>query len=143
VAGEVKPAAAALSRYVRFPREAWAPLRAATPLTLSETDLAALHGINERVSLDEVVLVYLPLSRLLNLRVAATQGLHAATDAFLGRRGQHPPYIIGLAGSVAVGKSTTARVCRPCSRGGRIIRASTSSPPTASCIRTPCSTRAA
>ncbi len=106
----MKPAAAALSRYVRFPREAWAPLRAATPLTLSETDLAALHGINERVSLDEVVLVYLPLSRLLNLRVAATQGLHAATDAFLGRRGLHPPYIIGLAGSVAVGKSTTARV---------------------------------
>lgn len=106
----MKPAAAALSRYVRFPREEWAPLRAATPLTLSEADLAALHGINERVSLDEVVDVYLPLSRLLNLRVAATQGLHAATDAFLGRGGLHPPFIIGLAGSVAVGKSTTARV---------------------------------
>ncbi|PYR73883.1 MAG: type I pantothenate kinase [Acidobacteria bacterium] len=110
MAGEVTQPGAALSRYVRFSREEWAPLRAATPLTLSEADLAALHGINERVSLDEVVDVYLPLSRLLNLRVAATQGLHAATDAFLGRGGLHPPYIIGIAGSVAVGKSTTARV---------------------------------
>src|SRR5438128_3916809 len=110
MAGEVTQPGAALSRYVRFSREEWAPLRAATPLTLSEADLAALHGINERVSLDEVVDVYLPLSRLLHLRVAATQGLHAATDAFLRRGGLHPPYIIGIAGSVAVGKSTTARV---------------------------------
>jgi type I pantothenate kinase len=110
MAGEVTPAGAGLSRYVRFSRDEWAKLRAATPLTLSEADLAALHGINERVSLDEVVDVYLPLSRLLNLRVAATQGLHAATGAFLGRSSPHPPYIIGLAGSVAVGKSTTARV---------------------------------
>ncbi|HEX5475278.1 MAG TPA: type I pantothenate kinase [Vicinamibacterales bacterium] len=101
---------ASLSRYEQFSRDQWSRLRAATPLTLSESDLAALHGINERVSLDEVVDIYLPLSRLLNLHVAATQGLHAATDAFLGRGAPHPPYVFGIAGSVAVGKSTTARV---------------------------------
>jgi pantothenate kinase len=79
--------------------------------TLSEADLIALRGINEKVSLDEVVAIYLPLSRLLNLHVAATQSLHAATDAFLWTPVAKVPYIIGIAGSVAVGKSTT---CPPC-----------------------------
>src|SRR5215467_58480 len=87
--------------YLDFTHEAWGRLRADTPLTLSEADLAQLRGLNERISLDEVVEIYLPLSRLLNLYVAATQELYRATATFLGS---------GVAGSVAVGKSTTARI---------------------------------
>lgn len=95
-----------------FARSEWARLRANTPLTLSEADLAELQGLNERVSLAEVEAVYLPLSRLLNLHVAATQNLHTATDTFLGTLPNPLPYVIGVAGSVAVGKSTFARVLR-------------------------------
>lgn len=101
---------AGFSPYVHFDKEEWARLRAATPLTLTEADLATMRGINEKVSLDEVVDIYLPLSRLLNLYVAATQALHAAADTFLGKPAAKVPYVIGLAGSVAVGKSTTARI---------------------------------
>jgi type I pantothenate kinase len=100
------------SWYIDFDRREWARLRAATPLTLAETDLAELQGINERVSLAEVEAVYLPLSRLLNLHVAATQTLHTATDTFLGGLPRPAPYVIGIAGSVAVGKSTFARILR-------------------------------
>jgi type I pantothenate kinase len=99
-----------VSRYVSYSRDEWAQLRAATPLTLNEQDVADLRGINEKLSLDEVAEIYLPLSRLLNLYVAATQNLHVATDAFLGKPGAKVPYVLGIAGSVAVGKSTTARV---------------------------------
>jgi type I pantothenate kinase len=98
------------SRYVAFARDDWARLRAATPLTLTESDLSELRGINERLSLDEVADVYLPLSRLLNLYVAAAFDLRAASDTFLGALVSKVPYVIGMAGSVAVGKSTTARV---------------------------------
>ena len=73
-------------------------------------DLQALRGLNERLDLDEVRDIYLPLSRLLNLYVAASQQLGVVTDTFLGNTAGHVPFIIGLAGSVAVGKSTTARV---------------------------------
>jgi type I pantothenate kinase len=96
--------------YLNFSRAEWARLRASTPLPLTEADLATLQGINEAISLDEVSDIYLPLSRLLNLYVAATQGLHKATDTFLGNLPARIPYIIGIAGSVAVGKSTMARV---------------------------------
>ena len=96
--------------YLDFTHEAWGRLRADTPLTLSEADLAQLRGLNERVSLDEVVEIYLPLSRLLNLYVAATQELYRATATFLGSDVAKVPYVIGMAGSVAVGKSTTARI---------------------------------
>ncbi len=96
--------------YVSFSREEWARLRASTPLTLTDRDLKALRGINEYVSLEEVAEVYLPLSRLLNLYVAAAQGLHHVTDQFLGKPERAVPYIIGVAGSVAVGKSTFARI---------------------------------
>jgi type I pantothenate kinase len=99
-----------LSPYVRFSRDEWARLRASTPLTLSEGDLAQLRGINERISLDEVADIYLALSRLLNLYVAASQNLHRVSDTFLGSPAAKVPYVIAVAGSVAVGKSTTARI---------------------------------
>ena len=99
-----------LQRYLQFTKDEWSRLRAATPLTLTEQDLAELRGINERLSLDEVAQVYLPLSRLLNLYVAATQNLRQTTDTFLGSLPAPVPYVIAIAGSVAVGKSTTARV---------------------------------
>ena len=100
----------AASPYLSFSRSEWARLRASTPLPLAESDLATLRGINDELSLDEVAGIYLPLSRLLNLYVAAIQSLHKATDTFLGHLPAKVPYIIGIAGSVAVGKSTTARI---------------------------------
>jgi type I pantothenate kinase len=99
-----------ISRFIEFSRAQWARLRAATPLPLSEAQLRGLVGLNDPMSLDEVADIYLPLSRLLNLYVGATQALRAATAAFVGADGQRVPYVIGLAGSVAVGKSTTSRV---------------------------------
>jgi type I pantothenate kinase len=108
----VNPQLASLSRYNNFTKEAWSHLRGDTPLTLSESDLAALRGVNENVSLDEVVHAYLPLARLLILYFRASQNLFKATAEFLGTNTAKVPYIIGLAGSVAVGKSTTARILR-------------------------------
>ncbi len=99
-----------LSPYQTFSRAEWAALRADTPMTLTEEDVDQLSGLTERVSVDEVREVYLPLSRLLNLYVAAAQTLHKATSLFLGHNDGKMPFIIGLAGSVAVGKSTTGRV---------------------------------
>jgi type I pantothenate kinase len=99
-----------VDRYLRFDRQEWAELRAQTPLTLHERDLATLRGINDRIDLDEVVAVYLPLTRLLNLYVSATQNLHRVSATFLGTIAPKVPYIIGVAGSVAVGKSTSARI---------------------------------
>jgi type I pantothenate kinase len=99
-----------ISRFVEFTRAQWARLGAATPLPLSEAQLRGLVGLNEPMSLDEVADIYLPLSRLLNLYVGATQTLHAATATFVGSKAPRVPYVIGLAGSVAVGKSTTSRV---------------------------------
>lgn len=96
--------------YLRFDRDAWSKLRANTPLTLAESDLDGLRAIGDRLSIDEVVDFYLPLSRLLNLHVAARHSLHAATSEFLGHTADRVPYVIGIGGSVAVGKSTTARV---------------------------------
>jgi type I pantothenate kinase len=100
----------AISRYLTFSREEWAVLRAATPLTLREHDLEHLRGINDRVSLDEVAEVYLPLTRLLNLYVSAEQNLQKVSATFLGTLAPKMPYVIGVAGSVAVGKSTFARI---------------------------------
>ena len=100
-----------LSPYRVFSREEWARLRADTPLTLTADEVARLQSLNDPISLDEVIAIYLPLSRLLSLYVAATQGLFKATQRFLLAEGDtKAPYIIGVAGSVAVGKSTTARV---------------------------------
>ncbi|MFM7338289.1 MAG: type I pantothenate kinase, partial [Actinomycetota bacterium] len=97
-------------RYLKFDREQWSVLRAQTPLTLNEKELEALRGINDRIDLDEVATVYLPLTRLLNLYVAATQNLHRVAATFLGTMAPKMPYVIGIAGSVAVGKSTSARI---------------------------------
>jgi len=101
-----------ISPYLTFSRQEWARLRDAAPLTLSAADLEALRGLNEPVSLADVEEVYLPLTRLLGLYVAATRGRTEATYTFLGRPPPRIPYIIGLAGSVAVGKSTAARLLR-------------------------------
>lgn len=102
-----------LSPYRSFTREEWAALRADTPMTLSEAEIRSLQSMNDPVSVEEVQKIYLPLSRLLSLYVAATQGLYKATERFLqADQNGKVPYIIGLAGSVAVGKSTTARLLK-------------------------------
>jgi len=108
--GGARAPAAPTSPYLKFSREEWAKLRASTPMPLAETDLATLRGINEQISLEEVADIYLPLSRLLNLYVSAIQALHKATDTFVGNLPAKVPYVIGIAGSVAVGKSTIARI---------------------------------
>ncbi len=102
--------AVGFSPYTLYSREEWARLREDTPLTLTEADIENLSGVTERVSTDEVVDVYLPLSRLLNLYVEASQGLHGVTEEFLRKGNGKIPFVIGLAGSVAAGKSTSARV---------------------------------
>ncbi|QXI29958.1 MULTISPECIES: type I pantothenate kinase [Pseudomonas] len=96
--------------YLVMSRTEWAGLRASTPLTLSEDDLAALRGVNEDISLEDVANVYLPLSRLISLHVGAARNLAGIKDTFLGRASPRGPYILAIAGSVAVGKSTFARV---------------------------------
>ena len=103
---------AQLSPYRVFTRSEWAKLRADTPLTLSAEEVEELRGVNDRINLDEVIAIYLPLSRLLNLYVAASQDLFKVTQKFLGGNNHKVPYIIGVAGSVAGGKSTTARILR-------------------------------
>jgi len=100
------------SPYRIFNREEWARLRADTPMTLKESELEPLSGLIEELSVDEVEQIYLPMSRLLNLYVAAAQQLHSVSSKFLGRTDGKVPFIIGVGGSVAVGKSTTARVLK-------------------------------
>jgi type I pantothenate kinase len=101
-----------LSPYQIFQRDEWARLRADTPMTLSDDDIGQIRSKHDPISINEVEDIYLPLSRLLSMYVAATQELHSATQKFLGTSQNKVPYIIGIAGSVAVGKSTTARVLR-------------------------------
>jgi type I pantothenate kinase len=102
-----------LSPYRIFPRDEWARLRADAPMTLTVDEVMQLQSLNDPISIDEVAAIYLPLSRLLSLYVAATQGLFKATQRFLlAENDAKVPYIIGVAGSVAVGKSTTARVLK-------------------------------
>ena len=100
------------SPYLTFSHQEWARLRGETPMTLMAGDVAELTGINEKLSLREVEEISLPLSRLLNLHIAAVQELHRVTSRFLGTLAPRVPYVIAIAGSVSAGKSTTARVLR-------------------------------
>jgi type I pantothenate kinase len=99
-----------VSPYRVFSRAEWAAQRADTPMTLRPEEIARLRSMHDRLDMSEVEEIYLPLSRLLSLYVAATQGLFRAQQGFLGTEDAKMPYIIGVGGSVAAGKSTTARV---------------------------------
>ena len=96
--------------YRIFSREQWARLRDDTPMTLEPGEFERLRSMHDRLDMNEVEEIFLPLSRLLSIYVDATLRLYQAQRQFLGIRDRKMPYIIGVAGSVAVGKSTTARV---------------------------------
>ncbi|MEZ5738967.1 MAG: type I pantothenate kinase [Burkholderiaceae bacterium] len=106
----VNPIDTEFSAYETFDRADWAALRSNTPLTLSEAELVDMRGVNEQISLADVEQIYLPLSRLLNLHFRSARNLGGVRDEFLGRLVGTRPYVIAVAGSVAVGKSTFARV---------------------------------
>jgi type I pantothenate kinase len=99
-----------VSPYRIFSRAEWAAKRNDTPMTLTSDEVMRLRSLHDRLDITEVEEIYLPLSRLLSFYVAATQRLFRAQQNFLGTEDAKMPYIIGVAGSVAVGKSTTARV---------------------------------
>jgi type I pantothenate kinase len=99
-----------VSPYRVFSRGEWAARREDAPMTLAPEEIARLRSMHDRLDISEVEEIYLPLSRLLSLYVAATQGLFKAQQGFLGTEDTKMPYIIGVGGSVAAGKSTTARV---------------------------------
>jgi type I pantothenate kinase len=107
IAGEGRP-----SPYVELDRESWRALRAGTPLSLDTGELEALRGLGDPIDLDEVEDVYLPLPRLLELYLAAEERLRDTVGAFLGEPAAPTPFVIGIAGSVAVGKSTVSRLLR-------------------------------
>lgn len=100
------------SPFLTFTKAEWSELRADERMTLTAADIERLRALNDPISFEEAEEIYLPLARLLSLYVEAVQGLHRASTKFLGTPNEHVPFIIGVAGSVAVGKSTTARILR-------------------------------
>lgn len=98
------------SPYIIFSKDEWSSLGFGTKLSLTEKEVKKLRGLNEPMSIEEVKDVYLPISRLLNLYIAGTQKIFDATHTFLDKKNIKVPFIIGIAGSVAVGKSTTSRI---------------------------------
>lgn len=101
-----------LSPYLAIEREDWAELASSSTLPLTETELDSFRGLGDLLDLKEVSEVYLPLSQLLSLYATETQDLHRSTSKFFGERAARTPFIIGIAGSVAVGKSTVARLLK-------------------------------
>ncbi len=101
-----------LTPYASFTRQQWAEKRKSVPMTLDEADLEKLRGINEHLTMEEAQDIYLPLSRLLNFYVKARQRRTDVLAQFLEKQRESVPYVIGIAGSVAVGKSTTARLLK-------------------------------
>jgi len=100
------------SPFIEIDRASWAELAPATPLPLTPNEIVELRGLGDVLDLREVSEVYLPLSRLINLYAASAKQLHRATSGFLGTRAESTPFVIGVGGSVAVGKSTIARLLR-------------------------------
>lgn len=98
--------------FVEIARADWAALASANQTPLTQEEISHIRGLGDFLDIDEVREVYLPLSRLLNLYVSETQKLHSITSEFLGERAKRTPFIIGVAGSVAVGKSTVSRLLR-------------------------------
>jgi type I pantothenate kinase len=117
-----------MTPYLQFNRHQWAALRDSVPMTLTEEEITRLKGINEDLSLEEVAEIYLPLSRLLNFYISSNLRRQAVLEQFLGTNGQRIPYIISIAGSVAVGKAPPPAYCRPCLAVGRSIAMSNSLP---------------
>ncbi|WP_112180942.1 MULTISPECIES: type I pantothenate kinase [Paraliobacillus] len=98
------------SRFMSFTRDEWAKFRSNTPLTISQSEIKFLHGINEQISLEEIIDIYLPLIRYLSYRMEAVKKTDKVNEAFFQQDIKKGPFIIGVAGSVAVGKSTTSRI---------------------------------
>lgn len=103
---------ASVSPFVEISRADWAALGRSTDLPLTEHEISQIRGLGDFLDVKEVADVYLPLSQLLNLYVTQAQQLHSAASEFMGQRAKRTPFIIGVAGSVAVGKSTVSRLLK-------------------------------
>lgn len=100
------------SRFMSFTREEWAKFRSNTPLTISQSEIGFLSGINEAISIEEIITIYLPLIRYLSVSMEAAEKSDKVNDLFFQQEVKKAPFIIGVAGSVAVGKSTTSRILK-------------------------------